>query len=158
MNAKKTIAIAVAAGLAVAVIPSLLPTGPTSGLGSSELLGAGRLWLGGAVVCLGGLLTALTPCVYPLIPITIGVFGARKAEGRGKSVLLTSSYVLGMAAVFTILGVVAARTGQAFGSVLGDPRFAIGLAIFLSILATSMFGAFELALPSGFAQRLNTVG
>jgi thiol:disulfide interchange protein DsbD len=158
MNGKKTFAIAVVAGLAVAIIPSLLPTGPSTGLSSTELLGAGRLWLGGGVVFLGGLLTALTPCVYPLIPITVGVFGARKAEGRGKSLLLTSSYVLGMASVFTVLGVLAARTGQAFGSVLGDPRFAIGLAIFLTILATSMFGAFELALPSGLAQRMNAVG
>ncbi len=158
MNGKKIFGIAVVAGLAVAIIPSLLPTGPATGLGSTELLGAGRIWLGGAVVFLGGLLTALTPCVYPLIPITVGVFGARKAEGRGKSLLLTSSYVLGMASVFTVLGVLAARTGQAFGSVLGDPRFAIGLAVFLFILATSMFGAFELALPSGLTQRLNTVG
>ncbi len=158
MNAKKTLGIAVLAGLAVALVPSLLPTGPASGLASAELLGAGRFWLGGVVVFLGGLLTALTPCVYPLIPITVGVFGARKAAGRGKSVLLTSSYVLGMAAVFTALGVLAARTGQAFGSILGDPRFAIALAGLLSILAMSMFGAFELALPSGLAQRLSTVG
>ncbi len=158
MNGKKTFAIALAAGVAIAIVPSLLPTGPATGLGSSELLSSGRLWLGAGVVFLGGLLTALTPCVYPLIPITVGVFGARKADGRGKSVLLTSSYVLGMAAVFTILGIIAARTGQAFGSVLGDPRFAIGLAVFLSVLAASMFGAFELALPSGLAQKLNTVG
>ena len=158
MKVKKTIVIAVAAALAVAVVPSLLPTGPVAGLGSSELLSAGRLWVGGAVVFLGGLLTALTPCVYPLIPITVGLFGARKTDARGKSVLLTGSYVLGMAAVFTILGVVAARTGQAFGSILGDPRFAIGLALFLGILAASMFGAFELVIPSGLAQRLNTVG
>jgi thioredoxin:protein disulfide reductase len=158
MKVKKTIVIAIAAAVAVAVIPSLLPTGPASGLSSSELLSAGRLWVGGAVVFLGGLLTALTPCVYPLIPITVGVFGARKADARGKSVLLTCSYVLGMAAVFTILGVVAARTGQAFGSILGDPRFAIGLATFLGILAASMFGAFELAIPSSLAQRLNAVG
>jgi len=158
MKVKKTIVFAVAAALAVAVVPSLLPTGPAAGLGSSELLSAGRLWVGGAVVFLGGLLTALTPCVYPLIPITVGLFGARRADARGKSVLLTCSYVLGMAAVFTILGVVAARTGQAFGSILGDPRFAIGLAIFLGVLAASMFGAFELAIPSGLAQRLNAVG
>ncbi|HKD41478.1 MAG TPA: cytochrome c biogenesis protein CcdA [Myxococcaceae bacterium] len=158
MKVKKTIVFAVAAALAVAVVPLLLPTGPAAGLGSSELLSAGRLWVGGAVVFLGGLLTALTPCVYPLIPITVGLFGARRADARGKSVLLTCSYVLGMAAVFTILGVVAARTGQAFGSILGDPRFAIGLAIFLGVLAASMFGAFELAIPSGLAQRLNAVG
>jgi thioredoxin:protein disulfide reductase len=158
MTAKRILPIAILTALGVAVIPSFLPTGPGSGLASSELLSAGRFWLGGAVVFLGGLFTALTPCVYPLIPITVGVFGARKAAGRGKSVLLTSSYVLGMAAVFAALGVVAARTGQAFGSILGDPRFAIGLAIFLAILASSMFGAFELALPSALTQRLNNVG
>src|SRR6266852_9621972 len=100
MNGKKTIAIAVVAGLAVAIIPSLLPTGPATGLGSTELLGAGRIWLGGAVVFLGGLLTALTPCVYPLIPITVGVFGARKSESRSKTVLLTTAYVVGMGLVF----------------------------------------------------------
>src|SRR5215467_12551293 len=158
MTAKKILPIAILTALGVAVIPSLLPTGLGSSLASSELLGAGRFWLGGAVVFLGGLFTALTPCVYPLIPITVGVFGARKASGRGKSILLTSSYVLGMAAVFAALGVLAARTGQAFGSILGDPRFAIGLAIFLAILASSMFGAFELTLPSGLTQRLNAVG
>ncbi len=158
MSAKKIFLIAILTALGVAVIPSLLPTGPGSDLASSELLVAGRFWLGGAVVFLGGLFTALTPCVYPLIPITVGVFGAAKGAGRGKSVLLTSAYVLGMAGVFAALGVLAARTGQAFGSILGDPRFAIGLAVFLGILASSMFGAFELALPSALAQRLNTVG
>ena len=158
MTAKRILPIAILTALGVAVIPSFLPTGPGSGLASAELLSAGRFWLGGAVVFLGGLFTALTPCVYPLIPITVGVFGARKAAGRGKSVLLTSSYVLGMAAVFATLGVLAARTGQAFGSILGDPRFAIGLAIFLAILAASMFGAFELTLPSALTQRLNNVG
>jgi thiol:disulfide interchange protein DsbD len=158
MNGKKLAAVALLVGLAVATAPALLPTGPASSLSSAEILASGRWWLGGVVVFLGGLLTALTPCVYPLIPITVGIFGARKAENRAKSVLLTSSYVLGMAAVFTVLGVAAARTGQAFGFVLGDPRFAVGLALFLALLAASMFGAFELALPAGLAQRLNTVG
>src|SRR6516225_3020093 len=128
MKVKKTIVIAVAAALAVAVVPSLLPTGPAAGLGSSELLSAGRLWVGGAVVFLGGLLTALTPCVYPLIPITVGLFGARKADSRGKALLLTSAYVVGLGLVFSILGVIAAKTGQAFGSLLGNPRVAVGLA------------------------------
>jgi len=104
------------------------------------------------------LLTALTPCVYPLIPITVGLFGARKTETRGRAVLLTSAYVVGMGLVFSILGVIAARTGQAFGSLLGDPRVAVGLAILLVLLASSMFGAFELSLPPGLMQRLNSVG
>jgi thiol:disulfide interchange protein DsbD len=89
----------------------------------------------------------MTPCVYPLIPITVSVFGAGKAEGRGKALLLTSSYIIGMGAVFRALGVLAAKTGQAFGSLLGHPGVVTGLAVFLLVLATSMFGAFELALP-----------
>jgi thiol:disulfide interchange protein DsbD len=152
------LALAVLAGLAVAIIPSLLPTGPSVGLNSSDLLSSGSWVLGAVVVFLGGLLTALTPCVYPLIPITVGIFGARRDAGRAKSVLLTSTYVLGMAMVFSALGLIAARSGQAFGSILGDWRFALAVSLILLALAASMFGAFELALPSGLAQRLGSVG
>ena len=74
---------------------------------------------------------SLTPCVYPLIPITVCVFGARKAEGRGTALLLTSSYIVGMGVVFSALGVLAAKTGQAFGSMLGNPVVVTGLAVFL---------------------------
>jgi thiol:disulfide interchange protein DsbD len=149
---------AAGAALLVAFLPSLLPAGPESNLNAAGHLASGQLWMGAAVIFAGGLLTALTPCVYPLIPITVSVFGARSAEGRGKAVLLTSSYVVGMGLVFSTLGVVAARTGAAFGSVLGNPLIVVGLAVFLLALATSMFGAFELALPSSWATRLNTVG
>src|SRR5215813_6318986 len=158
MLIRRILPVALLVGAAVAVLPSLLPAGSTSLLSSSAFLSSGRLALGAAVVFAGGLLTALTPCVYPLIPITVGVFGARKAERRSKAILLTLAYVLGMGLVFSTLGVIAAKTGQAFGSILGDPRFVVGLAIFLLVLASSMFGAFELSLPSGLAQKLNTVG
>jgi thiol:disulfide interchange protein DsbD len=159
MDAKKKVGVIAAVfGLAVAVVPWLLPTGPSSGLDAARFLDAGNLMLGAAVVFAGGLLTAMTPCVYPLIPITVSVFGARKAEGRGKALVLTSSYIVGMGVVFSGLGVLAAKTGQAFGSMLGSPVVVTGLAVFLLALATSMFGAFELALPQGLQQRLNSVG
>lgn len=159
MDAKKRVGVIAAVfGLAVAVVPWLLPTGPSSGLDAARFLDAGNLALGAAVVFAGGLLTAMTPCVYPLIPITVSVFGARKAEGRGKALVLTSSYIVGMGVVFSGLGVLAAKTGQAFGSMLGSPVVVTGLAVFLLALATSMFGAFELALPQGLQQRLNSVG
>jgi thioredoxin:protein disulfide reductase len=150
--------LAVVAALGLAVIPAALPTGPSANLDAAGALGAGRFGAGAALVFLGGLLTALTPCVYPLIPITVGVFGARPGVGRGKAVLLTSSYVVGMGVVFAALGVAAARTGAAFGTVLGHPAVAIGLAVFLLVLAASMFGAFELTLPQSLALRLNSVG
>jgi len=159
MDEKKRVGvIAAVIGLAVVVVPFLLPTGPSAGLDAARFLESGSFALGAAVVFAGGLLTAMTPCVYPLIPITVSVFGARKAEGRGKALLLTSSYIVGMGAVFSALGVLAAKTGQAFGSMLGSPWVVTGLAVFLLALASSMFGAFELALPSGLQQRLNSVG
>jgi thiol:disulfide interchange protein DsbD len=159
MDAKKKVGvIAAVLGLAVAVVPWLLPTGPSAGLDAARFLESGSFALGAAVVFAGGLLTAMTPCVYPLIPITVSVFGARRAEGRGKALVLTSSYIVGMGVVFSGLGVLAAKTGQAFGSMLGSPVVVTGLAVFLLLLATSMFGAFELALPQGLQQRLNSVG
>ena len=158
MSRRKILILAVLAGLAVALVPELLPAGPGPLLDPSAFLSSGRWLAGVSIVFLGGLLTAMTPCVYPLIPITVGIFGARKSESRSKSVLLTSAYILGMGLVFSVLGVVAAETGRAFGSLLGDPRVVVGLSIFLLILASSMFGAFELALPSGMMQRLNAVG
>ena len=159
MDVKKRVGvIAVVLGVAVVVVPWLLPTGPSTGLDAARFLEAGSFALGAAVVFAGGLLTAMTPCVYPLIPITVSVFGARKAEGRGKALLLTSAYIVGMGAVFSALGVLAAKTGQAFGSMLGSPWVVTGLAVFLLALASSMFGAFELALPQALQQRLNSVG
>lgn len=155
---KRVVLIAALVGVAVVVIPWLLPTGPSTGLDAARFLESGSFALGAAVVFAGGLLTAMTPCVYPLIPITVSVFGARQSESRGKALVLTSAYIIGMGAVFSALGVLAAKTGQAFGSMLGSPWVVTGLAVFLLALASSMFGAFELALPSGLQQRLNTVG
>lgn len=158
MDVKKLGVVALVAGVAVAVVPWLLPTGPNASFDPARLLESGRWVVGALLVFAGGLLTAMTPCVYPLIPITVSVFGARKAEGRGKSLMLTSSYILGMGLVFSALGMLAAQTGQAFGSLLGHPAVVTGLAVFLLVLASSMFGAFELALPSSLQTRLTHVG
>jgi len=149
---------ALLAALAVSFLPLLLPTGPTSNLDATGYLGAGRFASGAVVVFLGGLLTALTPCVYPLIPITMSVFGARGTTSRARALLLTTAYVVGMGLVFSALGVAAARTGAAFGAVLGKPAVVLALAAVLLLLAASMFGAFELTLPSHLVQRLSTVG
>lgn len=155
---KKVGFLAAVVGLGVVLLPWALPAGPGSSLDAAGLLQSGSWLMGAAVVFLGGLLTAMTPCVYPLIPITVSVFGARKAESRGKAMLLTGAYVVGMGVVFSALGVAAAKTGQAFGTVLGSPVVVTVLAAFLLALATSMFGAFELALPSSLQTRLNSVG
>lgn len=158
MKRTTLLALASLSAIGLVFIPSLIPAGPTSSLDASSLLASGQLFVAAGVIFLGGLLTSLTPCVYPLIPITVGVFGARQASSKGRALLLTSSYVVGMGLVFSALGVFAAFSGKAFGSVLGNAWVGVGLAAFMAILASSMFGAFELSLPSGLATKLNGVG
>jgi thiol:disulfide interchange protein DsbD len=104
-----------------------------------------------------GLLTALTPCVYPMVPITLAVFGA-KGVPRSRAVALAASYVAGIALLFGTLGTTFALVGRAFGTFLANPWVIVPLALFFVAMALSMFGAFELALPSGLQQRLSRVG
>lgn len=158
MRPSRVLVLALLSAAGVAFLPELLPTGPAASLDASGLLTSGRFAVAAGVIFLGGLLTSLTPCVYPLIPITVSVFGARQADSRLRALVLTTAYVVGMGAVFSVLGVAAALSGKAFGAALGNPWVVAGLALFLLALAASMFGAFELALPSGLAARLNSVG
>ncbi len=107
----------------------------------------------------GGFLTSLTPCVYPLIPITVSLFGARdEAVSRGKAMALAAAYVNGMGAMYAALGVTVALAGKGFGTQLANPWVVVPIATLFLIMASSMFGAFEMQLPPELAQRLNTVG
>jgi thiol:disulfide interchange protein DsbD len=105
-----------------------------------------------------GVATSLTPCVYPMIVITVSVFGARQATSKLAAAKLSAAFVLGIAALFTPLGVVAAMTGNVFGSQLANPIVLILLALFFLALAASMFGAFDLDLPAGLKNRLAMAG
>jgi thiol:disulfide interchange protein DsbD len=104
-----------------------------------------------------GLLTALTPCVYPMIPITLAIFGA-KGVSRGRATALATAYVAGIAVLFGALGTIFGLLGKAFGAYLGNPFVVVPLALFFIAMALSMFGAFELALPPGLQDRLSRVG
>ncbi|MGD2294959.1 MAG: protein-disulfide reductase DsbD [Candidatus Aminicenantes bacterium] len=105
------------------------------------------LFLTFILVFFGGLALNLTPCVYPIIPITIGYFGGQ-AEGRkGGIVAHALLYVLGMAATYSTLGVMAALTGSLFGAALQNPFVLIGIAVILIALALSMFNLYEFRLP-----------
>ena len=105
-----------------------------------------------------GLATSLTPCVYPMIAITVSVFGAKEAKSRWQGALLSLTFVLGVVCLFTPMGVASAMTGKGFGSALGNP-WIVGTicAVFLG-LAASLFGAFELALPASLNNRLSSIG
>ncbi|WP_437631838.1 protein-disulfide reductase DsbD family protein [Sorangium sp. So ce854] len=106
----------------------------------------------------GGLLTCLTPCVYPMIAITVSIFGAREAKSRREAMLLSTSFVLGIVVLFTAMLVVAALTGSLFGSVLANRWVIVGIAMVFIALSLSMFGAFEMTLPDALMQRLSQVG
>lgn len=105
-----------------------------------------------------GFLTSLTPCVYPMIPITVSIFGGRNARSRGWAFLLATAYVAGIALMFGTLGTAFALLGKAFGTFLANPWVVIPLVLFFFAMAASMFGAFDLALPSGIHERLSRVG
>ncbi|HQW67220.1 MAG TPA: cytochrome c biogenesis protein CcdA, partial [Gemmatimonadales bacterium] len=71
------------------------------------------------VLFAAGLATSLTPCIYPMIPITAGILGGAGAEGRSRrrTVQLTLLYVLGLALVYATLGLIAGMTGTLFGTI-----------------------------------------
>jgi thioredoxin:protein disulfide reductase len=97
----------------------------------------------------GGLALNLTPCVYPLIPITVSYFGGRSGQKGGWPVLHGILYMLGLAFTNASLGAVAALSGGLLGSALQNPVVLVVVAGILVGLATSFFGLWEIRIPSG---------
>lgn len=127
--------------------PASVPEAPArSGLLLSLLL-----------VFLAGMGASLTPCVYPMIPITMAIVGA-KGGGKARGFLLSAMLVLGMAVTYTTLGVLAAKSGAAFGAFAQQPAFLIPVSVLFAVFSLSLFGAFEIALPAGLAMRLQGDG
>lgn len=110
-------------------------------------------------VFIAGLALNLTPCVYPIIPITVGFFVNQSAsEGSPRlrrTFVMASMYVLGMAVTYSILGVIASLTKGLFGAALQNPIVLIGLAAVMIGLSLSMFGLYEFKLPE-FLNRFAT--
>ncbi len=101
-------------------------------------------------VFLGGLALNLTPCVYPLIPITVGYFGGQSEGRTSKLFLLGILYVLGMALTYSVIGVVTSLSGAVFGALLQNPFVIIGIALLFVVLALSQFGVYEFKLPDAW--------
>jgi len=110
------------------------------------------------VIFAAGLATALTPCVYPMIAITVSVFGAKDAKSRFQGMMLSLCFVLGIAAFFTPLGVVSAALGFGMGELNSSIWVSVSLATLFLIMAASMFGAFDMALPDKLQDKLTEVG
>src|SRR3989338_11003481 len=91
-----------------------------------------------------GVLVSFTPCVYPVIPLTLGYIGARSAGNRWKGFTLSLVYVLGMALTYAVLGAFAALTGRLFGQISANPWTYFVVANMCLLLGFSMLGVFEL--------------
>lgn len=100
-----------------------------------------------------GLALNLTPCVYPVIPLTISFFGGQAHGQSRRTLLLASTYVLGMATMYSALGVAAALSGRLFGVALQSPWVVGGIALVLVALALSMFGLYDIRMPTALVQK-----
>lgn len=97
----------------------------------------------------GGILASLTPCVYPMIPVTAAYIGSNSAgETPMRGFLLSVSYVMGIAVMYSALGAVAALTGRLFGSWASSPIVYLIMANLFILLGLSMLDVFMLPLPA----------
>ena len=113
------------------------------------------------VLFAAGVLTSLTPCIYPMIPITAAIVGGSStgtAPTRARTVLLTLAYVIGLALVYSILGLIAGLTGTLFGTVSANPWLLFGMANLLLFAALAMLDVIPVRLPSWLAAKSATIG
>lgn len=102
-----------------------------------------------------GILLSLTPCIYPMIPITVGILQANTSKSPIRNFLLASSYTLGISLTFALLGFIAALGSCVFGEMQGSPWIVIPIAAILFYFGGSMFGFYEMYIPR-FLQPKNT--
>lgn len=112
-----------------------------------------KVWAGGGLpiqlvaAFIGGLFLNLTPCIYPVIPITISFFLSQKKTSSTQTWMLSAAYVLGMSITYSSLGVVAALSGQLFGAAMQSPYVIVLIVVVMLALASSMFGLWEFGVP-----------
>jgi thiol:disulfide interchange protein DsbD len=100
----------------------------------------------------GGIALNLTPCIYPLIPITVSYFGGRSSQRQGKLLIHGTCYIGGLAITNSVLGVITALSGGMLGSLLQHPIMLVVVAAVLIFFATSLFGLWEMRLPYSVSQ------
>jgi cytochrome c-type biogenesis protein len=116
-----------------------------------------------ALVFLGGVLTSLTPCIYPMIPITAAVVGGHsmapgsRPRSRWQPILLTGAYVLGLTCVYAGLGLFAGLTGTLFGGISTDPRALLFQGNLLLLFALMMLDVVPVPVPQRLLQRAATM-
>ncbi len=94
-----------------------------------------------------GLVVSLTPCIYPMIPVTVAFISGQSAGSKSRGLILSVFYVLGTSLTYTVLGSVAALTGQFFGSIQTNPWTYLFMANICIIMGLSMLDVFTLSFP-----------
>lgn len=104
-----------------------------------------------ASVFVGGVLISFTPCIYPVLPITVGYIGGKSQGSKGRGFYLSLSYVLGMAVTYAALGTVAAASGRVFGQVAANPVANIVVGNVCILMALSLLDVFHVPVPAPLA-------
>lgn len=105
-----------------------------------------------AVVFAAGVLTSFTPCVYPMIPVTVAFIGGAAAGSRRRAVSLSTVYVAGLALVYALLGVAAAMFGKQFGSFTRTPWVYGGVAVLFVLFGLAMLDWISIPVPGFFGK------
>ena len=103
------------------------------------------------VVFAAGVLTSFTPCVYPMIPVTVTFIGGSAAGSRGRAIRLSLVYVLGMALVYSALGVITATLGKTFGRFTYSPWIYGGVGLLIVLFGVFMLDVLSLPVPRFFS-------
>jgi thiol:disulfide interchange protein DsbD len=158
MHRRRSSALVFLVLLALTLVPAVAfaQDGSDTGAFTRYAAKGGLFALGASFVA--GIAASLTPCVFPMVPITVALFGATESTSRSRGAALSATFVLGIACLFTPLGMAFAVSGKLLGSSLANPIVVSCIAALFFGLAASMFGAFEMALPSSVNNRLSTVG
>jgi thiol:disulfide interchange protein DsbD len=114
---------------------------------------SGLLWTF-VVIFFIGLALNLTPCVYPMISVTVSIFGGQSDTNMARVFLRALTYVMGIATMYSVLGVIAALSGGLFGAALQSPIVLAVIGILLLGLALSMFGLYEIQMPYWLTSKL----
>ena len=119
----------------------------------SNALESSGLLIGLLFVFLGGLALNLTPCVYPLIPITVGYFGGQSEGSTTKLFFMGVLFILGLSVTYSAIGVITSLTGAVFGALLQSPFVILLIVVIMLGLSLSMFGVYEFKLPDSFVNK-----
>ena len=153
------------AGLQVASAPATA-TAPASASANDKKSGddlslaqatleSGSLWKISLAFLVFGVLLSFTPCVLPMVPILSSIIVGEGNVSKGKSFMLAVSYCLGMALVYTTLGIAAGLAGEGLAGALQKPWVLVTFALLLALLSLSMFDVYHLQIPVSLQTRLN---